>query len=178
MVSGLGSAQSDVEVPQDEVDDLQEYLPEVNDEQTKKILEEGAGVHDHSQEEEMSLDYSSLVTGLGPVMPDVEDDVVDTCRPALMSASASSHVASSNVVDDDVDDDDEFLPTVDPSHRVRDIDHDDDENRAMRTQRGQLSASQDGECHQLRQEPVVRVSSPGRVQALEAERRQRGGRRN
>ena len=59
MVSSLGSAQSDVEVQQDEVDDLQEYLPEVDDEQTKKILEEGAGVHDHSQEEEVKISASS-----------------------------------------------------------------------------------------------------------------------
>ena len=59
MVSSLGSAQSDVEVQQDEVDDLQEYLPEVDDEQTKKILEEGAGVHDHSREEEVKISASS-----------------------------------------------------------------------------------------------------------------------
>ena len=77
----------------------------------------------------MSLDYSSLVTGLGPVMPDVEEDVVDSHRPALTSASASL-VASAAVVDDD-DDDDEFLPTVDPSNRVRDIHLDDEENPAM-----------------------------------------------
>ena len=76
----------------------------------------------------MSLDYSSLVTGLGPVMPDVEEDVVDSCRPALTSASAS-HVTSSIV--DEEDDDDEFLPTVDPSNRVRDIHLDDEENPAM-----------------------------------------------
>ena len=57
MVSSLNSTQSDVEVKQDEVDDLQEYLPEVNDEQTRKILEEGAELHDagDSKEDEVTF---------------------------------------------------------------------------------------------------------------------------
>lgn len=57
MVSSLNSTQTDVEVKQDEVDDLQEYLPEVNDEQTRKILEEGAELHDagDSKEDEVTF---------------------------------------------------------------------------------------------------------------------------
>jgi predicted type IV restriction endonuclease len=55
MVSSLNSTQTGAGVEQDEVDDLQEYLPEVNDEQTKKILEEGAESQDQSHEEEVSI---------------------------------------------------------------------------------------------------------------------------
>ena len=57
MVSSLNPTLQDAEVKQEEEeDDLQEYLPEVNDEQTKKILEEGALTHNEqnqSHEEEV-----------------------------------------------------------------------------------------------------------------------------
>ena len=57
MVSGLNaSPEVESESKQDEEDDLKEYLPEVEDEQTKKILEEGALSHEqlHSQDEDVS----------------------------------------------------------------------------------------------------------------------------
>ena len=57
MVSSLNSTQTDVEVKQDEVDDLQEYLPEVNDEQTRKILEEGAELHDAGESKEDEVTF-------------------------------------------------------------------------------------------------------------------------
>jgi hypothetical protein len=53
MVSSMNPTSQDVKVKQDdEEDDLQDYLPEVNDEQTKKILEEGALMHEQNQSHE------------------------------------------------------------------------------------------------------------------------------
>jgi hypothetical protein len=49
----MNPTSQDVKVKQnDEEDDLQDYLPEVNDEQTKKILEEGALMHEQNQSHE------------------------------------------------------------------------------------------------------------------------------
>lgn len=89
----------------DDEDDLKEYLPEVNDEQTKQILEEGALANPQSptQGEEWSLEYSSLLSGLGQSMPDIEEDEVEGRRlyPALPMSQP-----------DEAEDD--FLPAVDP----------------------------------------------------------------
>jgi hypothetical protein len=54
MVSSLTQPQ-EVRPQEEDHDDLEEYLPEVNDEQNKKILEEGAMEPDqmHSQDEEV-----------------------------------------------------------------------------------------------------------------------------
>ena len=51
MVSSLNQTPPEAEVKQEEEeDDLEEYLPEVDDEQTKKILEEGALTHDEQNQ--------------------------------------------------------------------------------------------------------------------------------
>ncbi len=66
----------------------------------------------------MSLDYSSLVTGLGPVMPDVEEEVDGGRHPLPLTSLAAASIAA--------DDDDEFLPTVESASR-----HSDDESSTM-----------------------------------------------
>jgi hypothetical protein len=60
MVSGLNaSPEGELVTQDDEEDDLKEYLPEVEDEQTKKILEEGALSQEqlHNQDEDVSLGF-------------------------------------------------------------------------------------------------------------------------
>ena len=51
MCSSLNPSSSD-EAKLDDEDELREYLPEVNDEQSRRILEEGALSHDHSHSHE------------------------------------------------------------------------------------------------------------------------------
>jgi len=68
MVSGLNaSSEGESESKEDEEDDLKEYLPEVDDEQTKRILEEGVLSHEHlhSQDEDVS---SSCLTVFYPTV--------------------------------------------------------------------------------------------------------------
>ena len=65
------------------------------------------------------------MTGLGPVMPDVEE--VDSARPLLPLTSLVAAVAP------DEDDDSDFLPTVDRTHQniLADELNDDEDNSAM-----------------------------------------------
>ena len=63
LVSSLNTSSSD-EAKLDEEDELKEYLPEVDDEQSRKILEEGAQSHEHSHSHED--DVSTLGQSIFP----------------------------------------------------------------------------------------------------------------
>ena len=59
-----------------------------------------------------SLEYSSLMTGLGASMPDVEEEEVDSCQRPLPMLTVQPSAAES-ALSDEIED--EFLPRVDPS---------------------------------------------------------------
>ena len=82
-----------------------------------------------------SLEYLSLLTGLGPSMPDVEEEEVDSGRsffPVATTASAPVTTSShSDVAVVGPSDDDEFLPTADRSQLLLDELDDEEENSSL-----------------------------------------------
>ena len=83
-----------------------------------------------------SLEYSSLLAGLGPSMPDVEEEEVDSGRsflPVTTSAPAAPVTTSSHseVAVVAPSDDDEFLPTADRNQLLLDELDDEEENSSL-----------------------------------------------